>query len=379
MLYITNKHLKPGMILAKDIYLYNNSNFSALLLTKDQVLNNAYIDGIKYHNVDGAYIRSEAFADIDIDSYIDDNLTAESLSQIKDVYYEFKLNSNKINASSIKKLSFVIDNLVTELLNKDDLTYNVIDFKNYDNYTFKHCLNVAILSISTGISLGYSEHKLHELGMAGLLHDIGKMAIPLEILNKPGKLTSEEFEVIKTHPVEAVKQLKHLVSYSILRAIEGHHEKLDGTGYPDGRKAYNIHHYAKILAACDVYDALTSDRPYRKATFPNEAIEYIMGCVDTHFDHDILKHLIRIIVAYPVGTFVKLSNGKLAVVVKNYHENTMRPLIRLVNSDGTVGEDIDLLYDNGHMNITIVDMGYDYDNSGLTEVIKSTYESKVNN
>lgn len=378
MLFITSKYLRPGMILAKDIYLYNNNNFNTLLLTKGQVLNNAYIKRVNYYNIDGVYIDTEAFADIEIDSFIDDNLAAASLSQIKDVYNEFKISSGKISALSIKKLSFVIDNLITELLNKDDLTYNVIDFKNYDSYTFQHCLNVALLSISTGISLGFSEYKLHDLGMAGLLHDIGKTSIPLEILNKPGKLTNEEYEIIKTHPVNAVKQLQHLVPNDVLRAIESHHEKLDGTGYPYGRKANNIHYNAKILAASDVYDALTSDRPYRKATFPNEVIEYIMGCADTHFDYEVLKHLIKIIVAYPIGTFVKLSNGKLAVVVKNYPENTMRPLIRLVNLDGTVGDDLDLLYDNDYMNITIIDMGYDYDNSGLTEVIKSTYEMKVN-
>ncbi|MPN12612.1 hypothetical protein SDC9_159930 [bioreactor metagenome] len=102
-----------------------------------------------------------------------------------------------------------------------------------------------------------------------------------------------------------------------------------------------------------------------------------MGCGDTHFDYEILKHFIKIIVAYPIGTFVKLSNGKLAVVVKNYTENIMRPLIRMVNSDGTVGDDIDLLYDNDSMNLTIVDMGYDYENCGLSGVLKSTYEIKA--
>lgn len=378
MLFITHKHLKPGMILAKDIYLFNNSNFNTLLLTKGQVLNNTYIKKINYHNIDGAYIESEAFLDINVESYIDDRLRAESLTQIRDVYYEFKMSSGKINSSTIKQISSIVDSLITELLYKDDLSYNVIDFKNYDSYTFQHCLNVAILSISTGISMGFSESKLHDLGMAGLLHDIGKMSIPVEILNKPSKLTDEEYEIMKTHPISAVMLLKNLVSNDVLRAIESHHEKLDGTGYPYGRKADNIHSYGKILAVCDVYDALTSDRSYKKAAFPSEVIEYIMGCADTHFDYEILKHFIKIIVAYPVGTFVKLSDGKLAVVVKNYSENIMRPLIRIINSNGTVDEDIDLLYDNEYMNVTIVDMGYDYDNSGINQALKSTCEVKIN-
>lgn len=379
MLFITNKHLKPGMILARDIVLYDRSNFNTLLLTKGQVLNNAYIKRINYHNIEGAYIESEVFDDINVESYIDDKLKSESLSQINDVYYEFKMSSGKINASTIKQLSSIVDDLITELLYKDSLTYNVLDFKRYDSYTFQHCLNVALLSISTGISIGLSESRLHDLGMAGLLHDIGKMSIPVEILNKPGKLTNEEYEIIKTHPLNAVRQLQNLVSNDILRGIECHHEKLDGTGYPYGRKADNIHYYGKILAVCDVYDALTSDRPYRQTVFPNEVIEYIMGCAYTHFDYEVLKHFFKVIVAYPIGTFVKLSNGKLAVVVKNYSENIMRPLIRVINLDGTVGDDVDLLYDSEYMNITIVDMGYDYENAGLTGVLKSTYEVKVNN
>lgn len=379
MLYITRKHLRPGMILARDITLYNLSNFNTLLLTKGQILNNTYIKRIAYHNIEGAYVESEAFADINVEPYIDDKLTSDSLSQINDIYFEFRMSSGKITTNNIKKLSSIVDGLITELLDKDDLSYNVVDFKNYDTYTFQHCLNVAILSISTGISLKLSERQLHDLGMAGLLHDIGKMTIPVEILNKPGKLTDEEYEIMKTHPINAAELLKNYVSNDIIRAIEGHHEKLDGTGYPYGRKADNIHYYSKILAICDVYDALTSDRSYRKAAFPSEVIEYIMGCGDTHFDHEILSHFIKIIVAYPVGTFVKLSNDKLAVVVKNYTENIMRPIIRIINPDGTVGDDIDLLFDNDYMNITITDMGYDYENSGLSGVLKSVYEVSVGN
>jgi len=377
MLYITRKHLRPGMILARDITLYNSSNFNTLLLTKGQILNNTYIKRIAYHSIEGAYIESEAFADIDVEPYIDDKLTSNSLSQINDIYFEFKMNSGKITTNNIKKLSSIVDSLITELLDKDDLSYNVIDFKNYDTYTFQHCLNVAILSMSTGISLRMSERQLHDLGMAGLLHDIGKMTIPVSILNKPGKLTDEEYEIMKSHPINAAELLKNYVSNDIVRAIEGHHEKLDGSGYPYGRKGDNIHYYSKILAICDVYDALTSDRPYRKAAFPNEVIEYIMGCGDTHFDHEILSHFIKIIVAYPVGTFVKLSDDMLAVVVKNYPENIMRPVIRIINADGTVGDDIDLLYDNEYMNITIVDMGYDYESCGLSGVLKSTYDIRL--
>ncbi|MEL7649612.1 MAG: HD-GYP domain-containing protein [Sedimentibacter sp.] len=377
MLFITSKYLKPGMILAKDIFLYNNSNFNTLLLTRGQVLNNTFIDRMIYHEIDGAYIESDAFEDIKPDSCIDEVLKSKSLRRIKDVYNEFKVSSGKINTSEIRQLSSVVSDLVNELFYKEDLTYNIMDFKNFDSNTYQHCLNVAILSISTGISMGLTEHMLHELGMAGLLHDIGKMTVPLEILNKPGKLTEEEFALMKSHPTNAVNQLRNIVSFSVLSGIQSHHEKLDGTGYPHGLSGKNIHLYAKILAVCDVYDALTSDRSYRISAFPSEVVEYVMGCVDTHFDYDILTNFLKVIVAYPIGTFVRLSDKNIAVVVKNNPENIMRPVIRIINEDGTVGDDIDLLYDKSYMDITITDMAYDYDGNGLAGVLKSTIGMKI--
>ncbi|NLK64613.1 MAG: HD-GYP domain-containing protein [Tissierellia bacterium] len=372
MIYITRKHLKPGMIIAKDVFLYGSNNVSSFLLAKGQVLNSTYINRINYHNLDGAYIENELFSDINLESYIDEKLKAKSLKVISETYYELQASSGKVNANMIKELSSVVNNIVTELLNKEDLTYNLIDFKNYDTYTFQHSLNVAMLSISTGISMQLSESKLNEIGMAAVLHDIGKMLIPIEILNKPEKLTYEEYEIMKEHPMNAVNQLKNMVPYEVLRAIEDHHEKLDGTGYPNRKRDRNISFYAKILAVSDVYDALTSDRPYRKAVFPNEVVEYLMGSVDKHFDYTILNRFLKIIFAYPVGTFVKLSNQKLAVVIKNHTENILRPVVRIINSDGTVGEDIDLLSDPNYMNITIVDMGYDYENYGLIGILKSS-------
>lgn len=376
MLFITKEHLKTGMILARDIYLYSSDNFSSLLLTKNQVLNDIYINRIKFHNIPGVYIESEAFEDIIVECNINQKLEAKSLSEIKEVYYKFKNATGKIDVSTVKQISTIVDSLVSEILEKKQLSNNIIEFKSYDDYTYQHCLNVGVLSISTGIALGLSEHMLHELGMAGLLHDIGKMLIPLEIINKPDKLTKEEFDIMKTHPINSVGQLEYLVSYDVLRGIESHHEKMDGTGYPYGRKKDNIHLYGKILSICDVYDALTSDRSYRKNCFPSEVIEYLMGCSDTHFDYEILSKFLRTIVAYPIGTFVKLSNEKIGVVVKNFSENIMRPVVRIINEDNTAGDDIDLLYDYKFMNITITGMGYDYGAIDYNSIAKANPKLK---
>ncbi|MBP1926366.1 HD-GYP domain-containing protein (c-di-GMP phosphodiesterase class II) [Sedimentibacter acidaminivorans] len=371
MLFISREYLKPGMILAKDINLYSGDSFTTILLKKGQILSNLYINKIIYHDIPGVYIKSDTFNDLIIESKINQKLESESISQIKDVYQKFKNTMGKIDIETIKQISIVVNKLISEILSKESLSNNIIDFKSYDDYTYQHCLNVAVLSISTGISLGFSEYELHELGMCGLMHDIGKMLIPLSIINKPGKLTKEEFEIMKTHPINSVNQLQYLVSSDVLRGIESHHEKIDGTGYPYGRKGNNIHRYGKILSVCDVYDALTSTRSYRKSCFPSEVIEYIMGCADTHFDYEILSKFLKNIVAYPVGTFVKLSNDKIAVVVKNYSDNIMRPLVRIINDDNTIGEDIDLLNDHEHMNIIITGMGYKYGHIDYNSITKA--------
>lgn len=378
MLFIAREHLKPGMILARDINLYSGDNFSTILLTANQVLNNLYINKIIYHDIAGAYIHSDAFNDINVGSGIDKKLEAKSLLEIKNVYHKFKSTMGKIDYSTVKQISSIVDKLISDILLKEDLSNNLIEFKSYDDYTYQHCLNVAVLSISTGISLGLSEYELHEIGMCGLLHDIGKMLIPLTIINKPGKLTEEEFDIMKTHPINSVSQLQYLVSSDVLRGIESHHEKIDGTGYPYGRKGDNINLYGKILSVCDVYDALTSTRSYRKSCFPSEVIEYIMGCADTQFDYNILCKFLKNIVAYPVGTFVKLSNEKTAVVVKNFSDNIMRPTVRMINDDNTVGEDIDLLNDYKYMNITITGMGYEYGKIDYNSIKKSNPSLKDN-
>ncbi len=377
MLFIAREYLKPGMILAKDINLYSGDSFTTILLKKGQVLNNLYINKIIYHDIPGVYIKSDAFNDLIIESNINQKLESESISQIKDVYQKFHNTMGKIDNTTVKQISNVVNNLISEILSKESLSNNIIEFKSYDNYTYQHCLNVAVLSISTGISLGFSEFELHEIGMCGLMHDIGKMLIPLSIINKPGKLTEEEFNIMKSHPVNSASQLQYLVSSDVLRGIESHHEKMDGTGYPYGRKGDNIHRYAKILSVCDVYDALTSTRSYRKSCFPSEVIEYIMGCADTHFDYEVLCKFLKNIVAYPVGTFVKLSNDKIAVVVKNYSDNIMRPLVRIINEDSTIGEDIDLLNDHNHMNIIITGMGYEYGHIDYNSITKIN-PNKVN-
>lgn len=356
MIFIPIEFVKPGMVLAKDVIVSFNN---VPLITKGQKLNYKVIDKIQKIHLSGVYIESNLCNDIEVKEFINPKLKNQTLSGIKKVYDEFTKEC-EINCSDVQHISVIARNLVTNILSKDEIVVNMIELKGYDDYTYHHSLCVALLSISIGVKLGFSSDMLVELATSALLHDIGKMNIPIEILNKPSKLTETEFAIIKEHPLSAFNELKRqkILSKRELEGIGSHHEKYNGTGYPYGLAKDNIPLYGRILAVADVYDAITSKRPYRVAYFPNEAIEYLMCDAEVHFDHEVLLTFLKIVAAYPTGTIITLSNGQTAVVVKNHEENTLRPVVRVLNNDETCSKDMDLLYEREYYNITITGMGY---------------------
>jgi putative nucleotidyltransferase with HDIG domain len=364
MLFVPTELLKPNMILAKDVNLSITDSFSLPLLTKGQALNNLFIRKIKFHEIIGVYVDNEIANDIIPEEIINERLKSDILTDVKKNFNHFKNNRGELNIHIVENIARMAKKLVLDILSKEEIIINLIDLKSYDDYTYRHSLCVAILSVTTGITLNLNEHMLTEIAMCALLHDLGKMMIPVEITNKPDLLTPEEYSIMKMHPSIAAEQLRklHIVSEAVIKGVECHHEKFDGTGYPHGLKGDQIPLYAKILAVADVYDALTSTRSYRRACFPNEAIEYIMGCVDMHFDYDIIKAFLKNIAAYPIGTFVSLSDGNLAIVVRNLQINPLRPVIRIIYPDGTTSNNIDLSQNVKYTNVTIVGMGYENPN-----------------
>lgn len=358
MIFIPTHLLKTGMILAKDIF---EGPMNIPLLAKGRVLTEKYIERMKARNVAGAYVESKLFTDVVVESIIEPELRSSALADIRNVFDKYQTGEENYIEQNIENIKSLAKGIVWSVLSKDKILVNLIDLKCYDDYTYSHSLCVSILSVVIGISLGFTERQLNELALCALLHDIGKMDVPIGIIKKPDTLSEEEYDVIRKHPVTAVERLKKnkYIPDSVLNGIMSHHEKYDGTGYPHGLKGEDIPYYARILAIADVYDALTSNRPYRNALFPSEAIEYMMGSIDVHFDYEILKAFLKNVAAYPLGTIVTLSNNQAAIVVKNNSTNTLRPVIRLINSDYTSGNDIDLLNDNSYINITIVGMGYD--------------------
>ena len=241
-------------------------------------------------------------------------------------------NICKIEGQLVRSVTRIVD----ELLQNKDLVVNLVDIRSSDNYTFSHSVNVCVLSTLMAIKLNYSRQKINKVALGSVLHDLGKIMIPEKILKKPGFLTEEEFNLVKKHPYDGFELFKHNPLYSEVAGdiIAQHHERYNGTGYPHGLKGDEINPLAQIVSIADIYDALTSDRPYRRAYNPHEAIELFTVSESSH-NIEFLRVFLSFIAAYPVGTIVRLSNYEAGMVTDNIPGYPLRPVVRvLYDCDG---------------------------------------------
>jgi len=222
-----------------------------------------------------------------------------------------------------------VNQLVDELITQEEIFANVEGIRVYDEYTFIHCVDVCVMSIILGKALGYHKVNLTELGIGALLHDIGKVRIAKEIINKPGKLTEEERKEIERHTEYTFQILQECHEISLLSALIAyqHHERFDGHGYPQGLKGTKIQEYSKIVAVADVYDALVTDRSYRPGMWPYEAAEIIQASSGRHFDPGVVKSFLDNIVIYPVGSPIELNNKTRGIVTKINKMMPSRPVV----------------------------------------------------
>lgn len=206
--------------------------------------------------------------------------------------------------------------------------------KDADDYTYMHSVAVCALMIALAKQLGLNEHQTRRAGVAGLLHDLGKAMMPMEVLNKPGKLTDEEFAIIKTHPAEGHKLLLGNAGADdiALDVVLHHHEKTDGSGYPKGLKDAEISIFAKMGAVCDVYDAITSNRPYKAGWDPAESLRKMAEWANGHFDPVVFQAFVKSLGIYPIGSLVKLKSGRLGLVVEQSAKSLLTPSIRVFYS-----------------------------------------------
>jgi putative nucleotidyltransferase with HDIG domain len=230
-----------------------------------------------------------------------------------------------------KARSLVVE-LADEVIQSPDALVWLTHMKSRDEYTATHCVNVCILALTFGRSLGLDKKELNILGLGSLLHDIGKMQVPDEILNKPGRLTAEEFAVMQGHPLLGHRMLgtDHSLDPKCLDIVLHHHERLGGGGYPDGLTEEQIPLLTRIAAIVDVYDAVTSDRCYHDGIPPAQALKNLFEWAPNTFDLGLIERFIKCIGIYPAGSVVMLSTGEIGVVVATEEHHRLKPVVMLV-------------------------------------------------
>lgn len=234
-------------------------------------------------------------------------------------------------AIDFDKAESCVQTTLQEIIMNREILNSLCDLRVYDEYTYAHSANVMSLSLLVGVTLGYPLDKLRLLGIGALLHDIGKNLIPDFILNKPGKLTEAEFTVMKTHPEKGLRMVQNhrWATPEIRGIILHHHEKWSGGGYPYGLKGNDIPEGARIAAVCDVWDALISNRVYKKGMPPNQAYKLILDSMDTHFERRIVWAFQNFIVPYPKNALVLLNSGEIAKVHAVNRDEPTRPVVEL--------------------------------------------------
>ncbi|HHV65276.1 MAG TPA: HD-GYP domain-containing protein [Peptococcaceae bacterium] len=342
--------IPEGSVLAKAVRDANGR----VLLAEGVALTSKYLNRLKQLGFDMLFIKDERFEDVDVKHAISDKTKEVAYQAVHGVTKALGNNSKTdIDTDSVRN---AVSMIIEDLLCSCDVLNSLTDIHGYDEYTYHHSVNTTVLSLVLGMAKGYNQNKLLEMGMGVLLHDIGKTNVPKQIVNKKGSLSKEDFEEIKKHPSFGFDFVRRYRDFSINSAHVAyqHHEKWIGGGYPRGIKGNAIHEYGRIAAIADVYDALTSKRPYRDALEPNQAYEYVMAQSGFQFDPQIVRLFVKNIAAYPNGLGVLLSNGMRGNVIRQNPGLPNRPVVRVIyNGDRPLSKPIDIDLAN-HLNLVIV-------------------------
>lgn len=345
--------LVSGMVIARNVY---EPDSEKILLYSGSKLDSVTIFNLKErYNVRSVWIKNEISSGGMTKRMKEEIDVHDSLNTLKDVFgADDETPLETITEEAVAKVDNLADDLLRSVEMDDNLLLKMHQLQSYDDSTYKHCLRVAMMSVTIGKQLGLKREKLRDLAQAALLHDIGKRMIPIEIIRKHGKLTEAEFAEIRKHPSLGYRLLKEHGGYSqdVMNAVLMHQEKYDGTGYPLHFKGDKISYLARIITVADVYDALTSNRPYRQPWSVAEAEEFMMGGSYTHFDYDIILAFLAAFAPYPVGVTVMLSDGRKAIVKSNT-VNVLRPVVQIQNPNGSV-EEVDLYNDFNYLSVSIV-------------------------
>lgn len=330
---------QSGIILGKSIY----SDHGKVLLSEGTELTDILIEKLKKYHVLTIYIEDEESEGIDIVESIPEELRFEAINTITEGFQTIaELNSDRSNIQgmlksgrairSFQKIFKDILNCLTE--NKGALNL-LATTKILENYVFSHSVNVSIYACQLAIENGLPLKNIEEIGLGAMLHDLGKLYVPSEIINKPGRLTDEEFAQIKAHCEFGFDTLRkvHEIPLPVAHCALQHHERLDGSGYPRGLIDEEIHKYAKIISVADVFDAVTTPRVYRSAMLPHKGLELLYTGSGTQFETRQVQLFKGCIAIYPQGLTVKLNDGRTGIV-SDYNFNAAgRPVVRIIRDE----------------------------------------------
>lgn len=348
MRYVPVEQMQTGMVLGQDLYDATGRK----LLAKNTKLNYDNISYITYLGTAGVYIEDEISKDIAVYEVVSPEIKTEAVTLIQNVFA--KTADDDALAPEERLIRLVVENVVGDVLANENVMYNMVDIKTYDDYTYFHSMNVGILAGILGAKMELPEDELEDLVTAAFLHDLGKAFVLPHLVNATRRLTPEEQEEMKKHPWAGYTYLQKEFSFSerVNTAVYQHHEWYNGQGYPERVKGKDLLRISRILRAADVYDTMTSKRPYRPPYQPAEVMEYIMARTGMEFDPEVVEVMAMQLCIYPIGSEVVLSNGKHAIVVENHPGFIQRPTVRLMDS----GEEINLRSDRSAYNITIVEL-----------------------
>lgn len=344
-----------GMCLAKNIY----NEDGLVLLGAGVELSRLYIERLKRMGISYVYVEDERTEGIVAPDMLSEATRSQANKLIRTEFKNLMVDSSK-RKRTVQKLdkqfTTLLDNIIDDISSHNEAMVMLGDIQASDYYVFKHSLNVSIYTTLLGLHYGYNRDELKALCLGALLHDIGKTQIDRNILNKPGRLSPEEYTYMKSHTEVGYNILREYVNIPVLSAncAYQHHERLNGSGYPRGLKANDIHDYAKWVAIADSYDAMTSNRIYRTSVLPHEALEILYTGSGTLYEQHMLTVFRDKIAVYPLGMTVELSSGEIGVISQINANCPQRPVVRLLKDpDGQDYSDLRELDLSTSLNVMI--------------------------
>ncbi len=322
MRLISTSRLEPNMVLAKSIY-----DNGCLILCSGQTNLGRYVESLHNMGIEYLYVEDEKSEGIEIPDVISEETRIKCKTVLRDVMVRMSNES----VMDVDIMQDMVDVVLEEVLQNRSVQVGLNDIGTTDDYTLTHSVSTTVYALLLASRLNYSKNMLKKLAIGALLHDIGKVLLDKDILFKEGALDEDEIEYVKQHTTLGYMTLKESVTLSELSRIIAlqHHERMDGSGYPSGVKASEVHEFSRIVAIADVYDALTTDRCYHKKWPNDKAVSYLIKCAGDKFDTELVRTFVQLVAIYPNGSIVRLSNGCYAIVKEQNKNMPLRPIVRV--------------------------------------------------